>query len=63
VTAFYPPRYRLASRTKSAHQIDDKTYQQNQTKPSPSDHGATEVKTASAKQKKKNKYEQYWIHA
>jgi len=49
-------RIRLVIRAESAHQIDDKTYQQNQTKSSPSDHGATEVKTASAKQKKKNKY-------
>ena len=49
-------RIRLASRTPSAHKVDDETYQQNQTKSSPSDHGATEVKTASAKQKKKNKY-------
>ena len=61
--AFYPPRYRLDSRAKSAHQIDDKTYQQDQTKPSPSDHGATEVKTTSAEQKEKNKDKQYWIHA
>ena len=39
----------------SAHKVDDKTYHQNQTKPSSSDGRTTEVKTTSAEQKKKNK--------
>ena len=38
---------RLVSRPKSAHEIDDDTYQQNQTKSSATYGGTTEVKTAS----------------
>ena len=43
-------------RAESAHKVDDKTYQQNQTKSSSADGRPTKVKTAATEQEKKNKY-------
>ena len=45
----------LGSRTKSAHQKDDKADQQNQANPSSADEGPSNVKTAAAEQNKKDK--------
>jgi hypothetical protein len=44
----------LRFRTKSTHQKDDKTDQQNQTKPATADNRPSKVKTAAAENKKKN---------
>jgi len=38
------------SRAESAHEIDDKAYQQNQAKPAATDDGTAKVKPAAAKQ-------------
>jgi hypothetical protein len=43
-------------RSESAHKVDDKTYQQNQTQSSSADGRPAKVKTAAAEQEKKNKY-------
>ena len=59
----FAPDIRLAVSAQSANEIDDDTYQQNQTKPSSADGGATKIKTAAAEHKKKNKYEKYRIHS
>ena len=48
--------------TKSAHQIDDKADQQNQTKPASADGGPSKVKTAAAEQKKKDNYQKNQVH-
>jgi hypothetical protein len=50
---------RLGSRAPSAHEIDDKANQQNQAKPASTDGGPSKVKTATAEQKKKNKYKDH----
>ena len=44
-------------RAESAHEKDDKAYQQNQAKPAAADDGTAEVKPAAAEQEKKNKYD------
>ena len=41
----------------SAHEKDDKAYQQNQAKPAAADDGATKVKPAAAEQEKQNHHE------
>ena len=45
---------RLGFCTKSAHEIDDQTYDKNQAEPAAADDGTTKVKPAAAEQKKKN---------
>jgi len=47
--------FRSGFSTEAAQEIDDEADQENQAKASSSDCGATEVKAATAKQKKKNK--------
>src|ERR1022692_4456849 len=52
-------RFRAAE---SAHEIDDKAYQQNQANPAAADGGTSKVKAATAEQEKQNKYQEQWIH-
>jgi hypothetical protein len=46
----------LAFRAKSAHEIDDKAYHQNQAKPAAADGRTSEVKPATTEQEQKNDY-------
>ena len=52
----------LIFRAESAHEIDDKAYQQNQANPAATDGGTSKVKAATAEQEKQNKYQEQWIH-
>ena len=45
------------SRAECAHEIEDKTYQQNQAKPAAADDGTSKVKPAAAEQEKQNYHE------
>jgi hypothetical protein len=45
------------SRAESAHEIDNKAYQQNQAKPAAADDGTAKVKPAAAEQEKQNNHE------
>jgi hypothetical protein len=47
----------LASRAKSAHEIDDKAYHQDQAEPAATDDRTSKVKPATTEQQKKNEYE------
>jgi hypothetical protein len=54
IRAIVPLTFRGAE---SAHEKDDKAYQQNQTKSTAADDGTTKVKPAAAEQEKKNNYD------
>lgn len=54
------PEFSIPSslRAKSAHQVDDEAYQQDQANPTAADDGPSEVKAAAAEQEKKHDYEE-----
>jgi len=55
---FVPAGWSAFRGAESAHEKDDKAYQQNQAKPSAADHGTTKIKPAAAEQEKQNHHEQ-----
>jgi hypothetical protein len=55
---FDPAGWSAFRGAESAHEKDDKAYQQNQAKPAAADDGTTKVKPAAAEQKQKNNYEE-----
>jgi hypothetical protein len=55
---FVPAGWSAFRGAESAHEKDDKAYQQNQAKPAAADDGTTKVKPAAAEQKQKNNYEE-----
>jgi hypothetical protein len=54
---FVPVCWSAFRGAESAHEKDDKAYQQNQAKPSAADHGTTKIKPAASEQEKQNNHE------